>query len=86
MTLAQFLNQNSFVLIAGAFLGIAAIVLRVLHARHAFWLLWSVALIAAALTLLGGRTTPERTFASTDEIEQAISGGAPTLIEFFSNY
>lgn len=86
MTLAQWLNQNSFLLLAGAALGGAAIVLRTLHARRALWLLWGVALVVATVIMLGGRTTPERAFAAADEIEQAIAGGKPTLVEFFSNY
>ena len=86
MTLAQTLNQNSFLLIAAAVLGGAAIVLRVLHVRRVIWLLWSAALIIAVVIMLGGRSAPERMFASVTEVEQIISSGTPTLVEFFSNY
>lgn len=86
MTLVQFFNQNSFLLIAGLILTIIAIALRALHVRRVFWLVWGVALIVSVVILLNGRTVSDRPFASVGEIEQVISGGRPTLVEFFSNY
>jgi hypothetical protein len=86
MTLAQFLNQNSFPLLAAAILISAAIALRILRVRRAFWLLWGSALIIAVAIMLSGRSSPARIFASASQIEQTISGGAFTLVEFFSNY
>jgi len=84
--MAELLNQASFLIAAAVGLGGALIVLIVRRARRWLWLAW---LAAVAITIgvnLAMRTTPERAFASVEEVQRAIASGQPTLVEFYSNY
>jgi hypothetical protein len=85
MTIFQFFNQHSYVLISAIVLGVAAIVLFRRRARHA-WLIW-LGLLAIAI---GGwfvlRTGEGTAFNSAEDYEAALRTGQPTLVEFYSDY
>ena len=86
MTLAQLLNQNSFLLVSVLVLGgwWAALIVR--RARRYAWLIWAAAVAIAVGFNLAARTTPERAFESVADVQTAIASGKPTLVEFYSNY
>jgi hypothetical protein len=86
MTFSQLANQNSFVLAAVAVLGGALIALIATRARRVVWLAWVIAVLIAAGLNLAMRTVPPRAFGSVAEVQQALSSGKPTLVEFYSNY
>jgi 4-amino-4-deoxy-L-arabinose transferase-like glycosyltransferase len=85
MTVFQFFNQHSFLLISAIVLGVVAIALFRRRARRA-WLIWLVLLalaIASWFTLRTGEGTP---FNSVEDYEAALRTGQPTLVEFYSDY
>ena len=86
MTLAQLLNQNSFLLVSGVALGGALIALIARRARLWVWLVWIAAVAVAVILNRAARTTPARAFESAAEVERAIASGAQTLVELYSNY
>jgi len=86
MTLAQLLNQNSFLLGGVLVLGGWWVVLIVRRARRYAWLIWAAAVAIVVGFNLAARTTPERTFESVADVQTAIASGKPTLVEFYSNY
>lgn len=86
MTLFQFLNQHSFLVTLIVVLGAALLLLYARRPRRRFWLMWSLALLIALAVFFSTRTTPARAFESAADVEQSISTGTPTLVEFFSNY
>lgn len=86
MTLAQLLNQNSFLLVSVLVLGGWWVALIVRRARRYAWLTWAAAVAIAVGFNLAARTTPERTFESVADVQKAIASGQPTLVEFYSNY
>ncbi|HLF27656.1 MAG TPA: hypothetical protein VJG32_15075 [Anaerolineae bacterium] len=86
MTLTQLLNQNSFLLYSLLGLGGWLVVLIVRRASRRAWLLWLAAGGLAVGANLAARTAPPREFQSVAEVQQALAMGAPTLVEFYSNY
>lgn len=86
MTLAQLLNQNSFLVPAGLTLLVWLAALIVRRSRRRFWLAWIAALLLAIGVYALLRTPTSRVFQSTAEVQQAISSGRPTLVEFYSDF
>ncbi len=85
MTLPQFLNQHSFLLISAIVLGIVAIALFRSRARRA-WSIWLGLLAVAIVGWLGLRTGEGTPFNSVADYEAALRSGQPTLVEFYSDY
>lgn len=85
MTLFQFFNQHSFLMISGVVLSITAIVLVARQARRG-WLMWGALVIAAVIGWAALRTTDSLPLNSAADYEAALRSGRPTLIEFYSNY
>ena len=85
MTLAQLLNQNSFLISVMVVLGgwFAALVIRRPRARA--WSAWAAAAAAALGAYFVARTVPPHAFESAAEAQQAIASGTPTLVEFYSD-
>lgn len=81
----MFFNQHSY-LFGSAFLLalVGALSLRG-GINRAGLIALSVTFAALLVGWLTTRTGPS-TFAQIDEVEAALSGGQPTLIEFYSNY
>lgn len=86
MTIAQLLNQNSFLLGSGLALGVWLSVLIARRSRRRWWLTWVAAVALAIGANLALRTSPPREFRSVDEVQQAIAAGRSTLVEFYSNF
>lgn len=85
MTLFQVFNQNSFVIISGLGLIIAALILLARKARRG-WLIWGALALAAVIGWAALRTTDGTQLNSAADYEAALRAGRPTLIEFYSNY
>ncbi len=85
MTLAQLLNQNSFLIGVMVVLGGWFAVLVARRPRARAWLAWVTAAVAAIGVYFAARTVPPRVFASAAEVQQAIASGTPTLVEFYSD-
>ena len=85
MTLTQIFNQNSFVVICGFTLAVAAVVLLLRTARRA-WLVWGLCVVATLIGWYALRTTDGLQLNTVAEYEAALRAGRPTLIEFYSNY
>jgi len=85
MTLFQVLNQNSFVIISGLGLIIAALMLLARKARRG-WLIWGALALASVIGWAALRTTDGLQLNSAADYEAALRAGRPTLIEFYSNY
>jgi len=85
MSVFQFLNQHSFLMISAAALIIFALGLRARHARRG-WLIWGALAAAAISGWLGLRTTADLHLTSPADYEASIRSGRPTLVEFYSNY
>lgn len=85
MTLFQFLNQHSYLLISAIVLGATALTLWRRHARRA-WLIWPGLLVAAIAGWIALRTGEGTQFKSVEEYEAALRSGQPTLVEFYSDY
>jgi cbb3-type cytochrome oxidase subunit 3 len=85
MTLFQFFNQHSYLLISASMLGVVAIALFRRHARRA-WLIWISLLVAAIIGWFALRTGEGTQFASVEDYEAALRTGRPTLVEFYSDY
>jgi hypothetical protein len=86
VTIAQLLNQNSFLVYGSLALGAWLIALIARRARRRWWLTWAGAVALAIGANLVLRTSPPREFRSADEVQQAIASGRPTLVEFYSNF
>lgn len=86
MSIAQFVNQNSFIVVSAVALGGAMLFLIARRARLRFWLIWIAAGAVAIGVNLAMRTPPARTFESVADVQKAVASGTPTLIEFYSNY
>ena len=87
MSLAQILNQNSFLLAAGLGLGTALMVLiaRRRRAPRWVWLIW----LAGLAAVVGGHfalRTAAPSFDSVEDLQRAIASGRPTLVEFYSDF
>ena len=85
MTIFQYLNQHSYLLICAIVLGLAAIALFRRHARRA-WLIWLGVLVVTAAGWLALRTGTGAQFNSVEDYEAALRAGQPTLVEFYSDY
>jgi protein-S-isoprenylcysteine O-methyltransferase Ste14 len=85
MTIFQFFNQHSFLLISAIVLGVAAIALFRRHARRA-WLIWFGVLIVVIAGWFALRTGEGMRFNSAEDYEAALRTGRPTLVEFYSDY
>ena len=85
MTIAQLFNQNSFLITSSLVLGgwLAAMMAR--RARRRFWLAWIAAVAAALGIFFTMRTAAPRTFATVADVQRAIVGGRPALVEFYSD-
>jgi nicotinamide riboside transporter PnuC len=85
MSVFQFFNEHSYLIISGTLLAIGAVVLLIRKARRA-WLLW----IGLALIGVAGwfalRTGSGTQLNSVDDYEAAIRTGQPMLVEFYSDY
>jgi len=86
MTLAQLLNQNSFLIAVIAALGGSCIALIARRARRRAWLVWMAAVTVAIGIYFAMRTTPSRAFGSAADVQQAVTAGRPTLVEFYSDF
>ena len=83
--MAQILNQYSFVILVGFFLFILAwVVLRRGHDRRRWWILAGVVL-AAGLAWFFLRAT-QTSSVDLAQVESAIGGGQPVLLEFQSPF
>jgi hypothetical protein len=85
MTLFQFLNQHSYLLISAIVLGAVAIALFRRHARRA-WLIWLGVWVAVIAGWFALRTGAGTLFGSVEDYEAALRTGQPTLVEFYSDY
>ena len=85
MTLFQFFNQHSYLLISATVLVVIAFVLVRRHARRA-WLIWFGAVVAVIAGWLALRTGEGAQFNSVEDYEAALRSGQPILVEFYSDY
>jgi 4-amino-4-deoxy-L-arabinose transferase-like glycosyltransferase len=85
MTLLQFINQHSYLLISAVVLGVVAIALFRRRARRA-WLIWLGLLAVALVGWLALRTGEGTPFNSVEDYETALRSGQPTLVEIYSDY
>ena len=85
MTLFQYFNQHSYLLICAIVLGSVAIALFRRHARRA-WLIWLGLLAVVLAGWLALRTGEGAQFNSVEDYEAALRTGKPTLVEFYSDY
>jgi len=85
MTLIQFFNQHSYLLISASVLGVIAMALFRRHARRA-WLIWFGVVVVASAGWFLLRTGEGAQFNSVEDYEAALRAGQPTLIEFYSDY
>ncbi len=85
MTVFQYFNQHSYLLICAIVLSLAAIALFRRHARRA-WLIWLGALVVGIAGWLALRTGAGAQFNSVDDYEATLRAGQPTLVEFYSDY
>jgi nicotinamide riboside transporter PnuC len=85
MTVFQFLNQHSYLLICGIVLGVVAIALALRRARRA-WLIWIGLLVIAITGWFALHTGEGAQFNSVEDYEAALRAGQPTLVEFYSDY
>ena len=85
MTVLQFFNQHSYLLISAIVLGLVAIALFRRHARRA-WVIWLGVLVVAIFGWFALRTGAGAAFNSVDDYEAALRTGQPTLVEFYSDY
>jgi hypothetical protein len=90
MTVFQFFNQHSYLLISAIVLGVAAIALfrrRAPRARaRRAWLIWLGVLAVAIVGWFALRTGEGVSFNSVADYEAALRTGQPTLVEFYSDY
>jgi hypothetical protein len=85
MTIFQFFNQHSYLLICAIVLSAVAIALFWRHARRA-WLIWLGLLAVAIAGWFALRTGAGTQFNSVEDYEAALREGQPTLVEFYSDY
>ncbi len=85
MTVFQFFNQHSYVLICAIVLGSVAIALFRRRARRAWWI-WLGVLVAVIVGWFALRTGSGTQFNSVEDYEAALRTGQPTLVEFSSDY
>jgi hypothetical protein len=86
VTVAQFFNQHSFVLVASVLLGGGLVVLIARRASRALWLAWIVATVIAFGVFFALRTAAPRSFETVADVQRAVSSGTPTLVEFYSDF
>lgn len=81
----MFFNQHSYLFLSAFMLAlVGALSLRGGVTRSGLIAL-GVTFVALLAGWLASRTGPS-TYADTGEVESALSGGQPTLVEFYSNY
>ena len=85
MTIFQFLNQHSYLLICAIVLGVMAVALFRRRARRA-WLIWLSVFVVAIAGWFALRTGEGTPFNSVEDCEAALRTGQPTLVEFYSDY
>jgi len=85
MSVLQFFNQHSFLVIGAAALIIVALGLLARRARRG-WLIWGALALVTAVGWYTLRTTNGLRVSTVADYEAAIRSGQPTLIEFYSNY
>ena len=85
MTILQFLNQHSYLLICAIVLGVMAVALFRRRARRAWWI-WLGVFVAAIAGWFALRTGGGTPFNSVEDYEAALRTGQPTLVEFYSDY
>ena len=85
MTIFQFLNQHSYLVICAIVLGVLAIALFRRRARRA-WLIWLGVLAVVIAGWFALRTGEDTQFNSVADYEAALRTGQPTLVEFYSDY
>ncbi|HLY67489.1 MAG TPA: thioredoxin family protein [Chloroflexota bacterium] len=84
MTGRQIVNRNSYVLMAGLVLIVAAYFVAQLGSLGT-WLAWIVVVLLLYVGFL--RLRPGRgTAIDVDQLEQVVGGGTPVLLELYSNY
>ena len=86
MTVAQSLNQHSFLLVTGVLLGgwLAFLIAR--RARRTLWIAWIAAAVIAIGVFFALRTAAPRAFETAADVQRAVSSGTPTLVEFYSDF
>ena len=85
MTLFQFFNQHSYLLICAIALGVVAIALFRRRARRA-WLIWLSLVVVALAGWFALRTGTGSQLNSVEDYEAALRSGQPILVEFYSDY
>lgn len=85
MTILQFFNQHSYLLISAIVLGSVALALFRRRARRA-WGIWLGLSIVAIVGWFALRTGDGTQFSSVADYEAALRAGQPTLVEFYSDY
>ena len=85
MSIAQFLNQHSYLAIGSVILLILAAFLLVRRAHRA-WLIWGALAVVMVAGWLVLRTGTGARLDSTEAMEATIASGRPTLVEFYSDY
>ena len=85
MTIFQFLNQHSYLLICAIVLGGMAIAFFWRRARRA-GLIWLGVLVVVIIGWFALRTGEGAQFNSAEDYEAALRSGQPTLVEFYSDY
>ena len=85
MSVFQFFNEHSYLIISGTLLAIGAVVLLIRKARRAWWLWIGLALIGGA-GWFALRTGSSTQLISVEDYEAIIRTGRPVLVEFYSDY
>lgn len=89
MTIVQFFNQYSFLVLPAIALAIVAVVLIRCRSKPSFWVAWGVVLVGVVAYALLSRV-PQTATVKLDtaaDIRAAIqAAGRPVLVEFYSNY
>jgi hypothetical protein len=85
VTLFQFFNQHSYLLISAIVLGSVALALVMRRVRLA-WLIWLGLLALVLIGWLGLRTGEGASLTSVEDYEASLRAGRPTLVEFYSDY
>ena len=85
MSVAQFLNQHSYLAVGSVILLVLAVLLLVRRAHRA-WLIWGALAIVMVAGWLALRTGTGVRLDSAEAMETAIASGRPTLVEFYSDY
>jgi hypothetical protein len=85
MSVFQFFNEHSYLIISGTLLAIGAVVLIIRKARRA-WLLWFGLALIGVVGWFALRTGSGTQLNSVEDYEANIRTGRPVLVEFYSDY